>query len=236
MDEHNLPPGWGDDDDFLFGDENDEEGEASPWATASATAASDPAKNAGEPINPQETTARTVSLKEKAHSIAASVSAIKSMKDEECSQPAKADEIEVSPSDTTHDTFGYNAGEMDPQEQFLDEENYEPNETHKSCSDKTVGTSSRHNSNPQVVIGIVVGLSVCLLFAGGLFGGMYLMKNNANNPDASSHVSEGSKNEIISMQTTTEKTPMITTTSTTVYYEIPSDIPDSVIIVSDIIT
>ena len=64
-------------------------------------------------------------------------------------------------------------------------------------------SQEKSNKNP-VVIGIAAGLGICAVFAGGLFGGMYLMKNKNDTPD-NDKVIAGSTTEALTAERPTEK-------------------------------
>lgn len=66
-------------------------------------------------------------------------------------------------------------------------------------------TNSQEKSNKKpVIIGIVAGIGVCVVFAGGLFGGMYLMKNKNDTPDNDKVISEITT-EALTAERATEK-------------------------------
>ena len=55
---------------------------------------------------------------------------------------------------------------------------------HGDDSWDSAGDIRNQSMKKSVIIGIVSGLSVCLIFVGGLFGGMYLMKNKKDFSDS----------------------------------------------------
>lgn len=66
-------------------------------------------------------------------------------------------------------------------------------------------TNSQEKSNKKpVVIGIAAGLGICAVFAGGLFGGMYLMKNKNDTPDNDKVIAEITT-EALTAERATEK-------------------------------
>lgn len=66
-------------------------------------------------------------------------------------------------------------------------------------------TNSQEKSNKKpVIIGIAAGLGICAVFAGGLFGGIYLMKNKNNTPDNDKIITEITT-EALTTESATEK-------------------------------
>lgn len=74
------------------------------------------------------------------------------------------------------------------------------------------------STKKSVVVGIISGLSVCIIFAGGLFGGMYLMKNKEK--DISQGQQSRSENE--KLESTSDPGSNVTTTSSSDMFQSPA--------------
>lgn len=77
--------------------------------------------------------------------------------------------------------------------------------TYSNIYDQTTTATTQEKSNKKpVIIGIAAGLGVCAVFAGGLFGGMYLMKNKNDTPNNDNVIAE-STTEASTTEKPTEK-------------------------------
>ena len=77
--------------------------------------------------------------------------------------------------------------------------------TYSNTYDQANSATTQEKSNKKpVIIGIAAGLGVCAVFAGGLFGGMYLMKNKNDTPNNDNAIAE-STTEASTTEKPTEK-------------------------------
>lgn len=108
--------------------------------------------------------------------------------------------------------------------------------TYSNTYDQANSAPTQEKSNKKpVIVGIAAGLGVCAVFAGGLFGGMYLMKNKNDTPNSDNVVTESTTEASTTEKPTEKVTEEITTEAPTEEKtEAPVDIPEAEIIFRDI--
>ena len=235
-------------------------------AGAAAVAASGLAKSAVETAKSEETAAKIASLKEKAQSaaegIGASVSEFGNKASEAIASHKSSVNAESEISETNMDYSENEAQEEyisdteyedasdDTEKASLTydepvQEVYHSQNVYTRTSDNSYSVSYNQNFTAPaqeksikkpVIIGIAAGLGVCAVFSGGLFGGMYLMKNKDNEPDNESVIAE-STTEADTTEAPAEKVTDEKVTEATKAEEkteAPVDMPEAEIIINNI--
>lgn len=110
--------------------------------------------------------------------------------DEEYEADEYIEEYEDASDETKEEIPVYNEA---PKETYHSQTVYTKthDNTYSNTYDQANSAPTQEKSNKKpVIIGIAAGLGVCAVFAGGLFGGMYLMKNKDDTPNNDNVVTE----------------------------------------------
>ena len=110
--------------------------------------------------------------------------------DEEYEADEYVEEYEDASDETKEEIPVYNEA---PKETYHSQTVYTKthDNTYSNTYDQANSAPTQEKSNKKpVIIGIAAGLGVCAVFAGGLFGGMYLMKNKDDTPNNDNVVTE----------------------------------------------
>lgn len=155
--------------------------------------------------------------------------------DEEYEADEYIEEYEEASDETEEEIPVYNEA---PKEVYHSQTVYTKthDNTYSNTYDQANSAPTQEKSNKKpVIVGIAAGLGVCAVFAGGLFGGMYLMKNKNDTPNNDNVIAENTT-EASTTEVPTEKvTEEITTEAPTEEKtEAPVDIPEAEIIFRDI--